>query len=313
MKRRIAIPQPAPEESYLIPAPEWSELVRWLWRERIIGVSGSLAARRVPAWATRLSYDWDRESWVARVRAGAVNGLPPLHPDGRTDLLRAPEIILPTPRVESSIPPYLSERYLFTAAESATLDGDLGVRTLLDPARAAAISAQGGPRTLWSLHLGLRIARPITALDVGDDGIPRVRISGAVGRQASVYVSRGAIDPESERSALDLLRGMGGASAQDTLSIASLYWVSRPGADPDAPPGPDAIPWVHQRQYYSLSYAVRLPDIPPEGLDVRALADILPLPGTDIIRGLEEELRRNQAAADLLARRTEVAGRWWSV
>lgn len=316
MRRRVQLPSFTPEELFQVPAESWNALIRWLAANDI--ASARVAAPRSggAAWATRVRWDGERRSWVARLRSGIVNWEEAVvrvtDRDGTSrdvPLSEGPDIPLTRFRPEPGPPPWFTRRFAFRPPLEFQGNLEFGGGFVRDTVAEAAARARGGWRTLWATSIFLTIRRSRTTLDFRPDG--RVFQDIVLVPDAPARVGTDASPPDAEiPEPMAQIRDGQRDPGISALAVATVWLLSPPGTTADEEPDWRWTPFVEQHLHYHLRHRVRAPETPPAPLELSAGFRGI---GSDIINGMIQDLNRQDSV--VAARMTDhtVQGRWWSV
>jgi hypothetical protein len=316
MRRPIKLPTFTREQLFRLPAEWWNDMIRDLIRTEIIEVTETASVREAHAWKTRIRWNAEAGQWRAIVGAGIVNWEEAVVAvtDAKgvvsdVPLSQGPELPLARFRPVVDVPPYFASRYQFKPAEEFRGDFDFGGGFVRNPVAEAAARADGGWRTLWSCSIHLTVRRPQTVVDVRPDGRVLLGLSNAHEEVFRVGTSTTVPDvavPSPLAQLRDGLRDPG----VDVQPLATVYMLSPAGGDPKKEPDRAFQPFVEHHAFYHLRHAVRVPDVPLEGIEVSLGYTGF---GGEIIRQLLDDLERQDSVINATISRSQVLGKFWSV
>lgn len=125
-------------------------------------------------------------------------------------------------------------------------------------------------------------------------------------RDGAQFVSRSTPD------FVDLLAGVVDDSSTDELKLATVYFMSLPGADPSEPTDETWTPFVAHDVFFNLNHATRNPIAPQKNEPIRLITGLAAGIGQPIIGSLLSQVNDFTSAARAAFAARQIDGRFWT-
>ena len=307
--------------SDVIPAAQWNDMVRELWRKLNLQVSEVGGEGWQHPWATKATWDIATSRWQATVRPGFVNGLDVTVSD--VPLTEAPVIPLTNWRKIGSgadpisaatsdtgdvtlsfepVPDFFAARGV-VAPQSVTGNADTGLLT----------ADAGGSRKLCATDIILHHDRPgLTTVAVGD-GLS-VGIHSSSQTRDHGYLSAAArFQADAAPDPLQQLAGDWTDSTSDSILVATVYLLSPQDSGGAETPDDTWQPFVKNELFWNLCYTHNTQGLQPNANPLTLQTGLAAGAGDAVIKQMLDQLNTQvQQALDFLANQ-RIEGRFWTV